>query len=249
MHIRLIHSAAAKAALIAAASLALVAAGTAAFAGTHHAPKAAAASSPITVCVGSAKTYSPTRVVFNLHTDGTTTCPSGSFATSWNKAGPQGIQGPPGPAASDVDGSLGGSWSLAAPAPVQTGGSFSQRSTDIGSLALKAGTYLVSVNFKATPDATTGGDVFPVLTVYNGPFTGDFSADLFNAGAGALEDPTAAELSGNDLIDSYFSGSGVVTVPAGGETLHFLAFGYDSDTGAGSYEMDTASVAAVQVGS
>src|SRR5215471_21075261 len=115
LHIRLIHSAAAKAALIAAASLALVAAGTAAFAGTHHAPKAAAASSPITVCVGSAKTYSPTRVVFNLHTDGTTTCPSGSFATSWNKAGPQGIQGPPGPAASDVDGSLGGSWSLAAP--------------------------------------------------------------------------------------------------------------------------------------
>jgi hypothetical protein len=44
------------------------------------------------------------------------------------------------------------------------------------------------------------------------------------------------------VIDSYFSGSGVVTVPAGGETLDIYAFGYDSDTTGGSYAMDDVSV-------
>lgn len=253
----LLRSHGAKTVLVAAASLGLVAAGTAAFASTSN----ATASSPITACVGTAKSFTPTRVVFNLHTTGTTTCPNGSFATSWNKAGPQGPkgvtgpqgpagpQGPQGPAASDVNGSLASTWSLPAAQSVATGGSFSKNETTVGTLDLKPGTYLVNVNFKATPNAATSGQVFPQLFIYNGAFSGDFSKDLANVGAGALEEATATELSDGDAIDSYYSGSAIVTVPAGGETLNFLAFGYDSDSGMGSYSLDTASASAVQVGS
>jgi hypothetical protein len=253
----LLRSHGAKTVLVAAASLGLVAAGTVAFASTHS----ATTSSPITACVGSAKTFTPTRVVFNLHTSGTTTCPSGSFATSWNKTGPQGAkgatgpqgpagpQGPQGPAASDVNGSLASSWSLPAAQSVPTGGAFSKNAATVGTLDLTQGTYLVNVNFKATPNAVTSGQVFPQLFIYNGAFSGDFSKDLANVGAGGLEDATATELSDGDTIDSYYSGSAIVTVPAGGETLNFLAFGYDSDSGAGSYSLETASVSAVQVGS
>ena len=36
-------------------------------------------------------------------------------------------------------------------------------------------------------------------------------------------------------------------MPSGGETLYVYAFGYDSDTGAGSYELDYATVTATQL--
>jgi Collagen triple helix repeat (20 copies) len=134
------------------------------------------------------------------------------------------------------------------PVSVKTGGSFSLRKTLVGTVSLAAGTYLVGVNFKATPNETTTGAVFPVLAVYNGPqLPGSFSNDIFNVGSGSLENPTAAELTAGNLIDSYFSGSDQITVPAGGETLDVYAFGYDSDSGAGTYALDSAIVTATQL--
>ena|ERR1700722_14629606 len=199
------------------------------------------------------------------------TCPSGSFflnlgGTAGPKGpagpqgpkgdagpqGPQGPQGPAGPAASDVNGSLASTWTPTAvtlPASITTGGSFTSRKTELGTLTLQPGKYLLNVNFMATPNAATSGDVFPSLYVYNGAQLSDFSNDLFNAGSGALENPTSTEITDNDLVDSYFSGSGLVTVTGSAETLDIYAFGYDSDSGAGTYALDAASITAVQVGS
>lgn len=150
--------------------------------------------------------------------------------------GPQGDPGPQGPAGTSP--SLAANWTAETGADgeaINTGGSFSTNATQVGTLNLPAGTYLVNVNFKATPDTGTG--VAPQMFVYNGAALPDFSNDLFNLGAGQLQDGTSH--------DAYFSGSGVVTVPAGGETLYFYAFGYDSDTGAGSYTLDTATASVV----
>ena len=49
------------------------------------------------------------------------------------------------------------------------------------------------------------------------------------------------------MIDSNFSGSYVITVTSA-ETLYFYGFGYDSDTGAGTYTMNYANVSAIQLG-
>lgn len=136
------------------------------------------------------------------------------------------------------------------PQSVTTGGSFTSRASLLKTtVPLTEGTYMVSVSFKATPDAVTTGTVFPQMMVYNGPVNSSFTNNLFNVGSGALELPTNAEVSNSDLIDSYYSGVNVVTVPAGGETLDFYAFGYDSDTGSGSYTLDSASVTAVRLAS
>lgn len=188
-------------------------------------------------------------------------CPRGSWAIQWNAkgqtgprgqvgatgpAGPAGQTGPAGPAGpqgpsgvvSTANDSLVGS----TPMNVPTGGPFSKNKTLVGTIDLKPGTYLLNVNFMASPNAPTNGAVFPSLYVYNGPQTTGFANDLFNVGSGALEQATSAEITANDVVDSYFSGSGEITVPSGGETLDIYAFGYDSDTGAGSYQLDTAVV-------
>jgi hypothetical protein len=125
---------------------------------------------------------------------------------------------------------------------VVTGGSFSTNAQEVATLALAAGSYEVSVGAKATPAAATGAvEVFPQFFVYNQVKNPAFTGDEFNVGSGALESGA------NNNIDSYFSGSGLVTVPSGGETLHVYAFGYDSDRSAGSYTLDNLSITAVPV--
>jgi hypothetical protein len=149
--------------------------------------------------------------------------------------GPQGPQGPSGVVATSVT-----------PFPntgsVKTGGSFTANETAEGTITLGAGTYLVNVGFKATPNAVTTGQVFPQVFV-NGPT----AATTFNVGSGALEQATSAEVTAGDTIDSYYSGSAEIVVPSGGITLDLDAFGYDSDTGAGSYNLDSGSVTVTQL--
>jgi hypothetical protein len=129
---------------------------------------------------------------------------------------------------------------------IPTGGSFTAKAKSVGTVPLTAGTYLLNLNFMATPNATTTGDVYPQAFVYNGTtIAADFSNDLFNIGSGALA-PYNAAVPG-DQVNSYYSGSTVITVPAGGETLDIYGFGYDSDHGAGSYEMNTATLTATQL--
>jgi hypothetical protein len=135
-------------------------------------------------------------------------------------------------------------YTLTPESSVTTGGHFTTNAKMIGTVHLAAGTYLLNVNFMATPNAATSGAVFPQAFVYNGPVNPSFSNDLFNVGSGALEQATQAEVTASDTINSYYSGTAEITVPSGGETLDVYAFGYDSDTGAGSYKLNSATLTA-----
>lgn len=119
---------------------------------------------------------------------------------------------------------------------VVTGGSFVTGSTEVGTVVLQPGTYLVSVNAKATP---TGGSeaVFPQFFVYNQAKNANFTGDLFNVGAGALA-------AGSTSLDSYYSGSDVIKLTAA-TTLHLYAFGYSPDKSAGTFTLDDLTVTAV----
>jgi hypothetical protein len=126
---------------------------------------------------------------------------------------------------------------------VTTGGPFATNAKQVGSdVSLAAGTYLISVSAKATPPSGGTGavDVFPQFFVYNGTPLVDFSNDLFNVGAGPLESGA------HDTIDSYYSGAQLVTLAAAG-TIKVYAFGYDSDTGSGTYTLDSLNLSIVQV--
>jgi hypothetical protein len=154
---------------------------------------------------------------------------------AWNEQGQRGARGPQGP--SGVVSTSDTSLVTGAAKNVATGGSFTTNKTLVGTVKLKGGTYLVDVNFVATPNAVTTGQVFPQVFVYNGAQLSNFSNDLFNVGSGALEQATQPEIN-TDPINSYFSGSAEIKVPSAGETLDVYAFGYDSDTGAGSYALN-----------
>jgi hypothetical protein len=154
--------------------------------------------------------------------------------------GPQGTTGPQGPSGV-VSTKI---YTLTPNSSVTTGGSFTKHEQLAGAVTLTPGTYLINVNFMATPNAATSGAVFPQAFVYNGTPATDFSNDLFNVGSGALEQATQAEVTADDTINSYYSGTDEIIVPAGGETLNVYAFGSDSDTQSGSYELNSATLTA-----
>lgn len=169
--------------------------------------------------------------------------------------GPQGLTGPAGPAGADGAPGAAGSPGSQGPsgvvnavvhdlnglASVTTGGSFNTNAAEVGSgVSLSAGTYLVTLNAKATPRSS--GDtaqVFPQFFVYNQVKNSSFTGDLFNVGSGALEPDGTNH-------DSYYSGVSLVTLDSAA-TLHVYAFGYDSDTGGGAYVLDDLSLTVVQV--
>jgi hypothetical protein len=159
-------------------------------------------------------------------------------------AGPAGPQGPKGDTgAAGPSGVVStGVHDLGAVASVATGGSFVTNATQVGTVDLAAGTYIVTVNAKATPPSGGTGavDVFPQLFLYNQAANASFAGDLLNVGAGALESGVNAN------IDSYYSGTATITL-ASATTLHLYAFGYDSDRGAGTYVLDDATVTVTQV--
>jgi hypothetical protein len=94
----------------------------------------------------------------------------------------------------------------------------------------------VNAYFKATPSQAYGAvSVFPQL------FVAGSAGDQMNVGSGALESGT------NDEIDSYYSASMVIT-PTADETLTANAFGYDSDRGASSYDLDYVQITATLIG-
>ncbi|MGH3273681.1 MAG: hypothetical protein ACRDNZ_05065 [Streptosporangiaceae bacterium] len=168
-------------------------------------------------------------------------CPRGAFAVAFNSTGPRGATGAQGPSGTSGVVSVHTS-DLGAVASVATGGSFVSNATQVGTIPLSAGTYLLNVNAKATPPSGGTGavQVFPEFFVYNRAANASFSGDVLNVGSGALESGV------NNQVDSYFSGSGVITVPKG-ETLHLYAFGYDSDRGSSHYALDDLSVTATQI--
>jgi len=125
---------------------------------------------------------------------------------------------------------------------IVTGGSFTSHEQLVKAVTLTAGPYLLNVNFMATPNGITSGDVFPQFFVYNGAAKSDFSNDLFNVGSGALARFNSS--TPTDQVNSYYSGSNEIVVPPGGETLNVYAFGYDSDHQTGSYELNDATLTA-----
>jgi hypothetical protein len=157
---------------------------------------------------------------------------SGANGTQGPK-GDTGAQGPPGVVSVTAK-------DLGAIASVPTGGSFVTGATLAGTVSLKAGTYLVSLTAKATPLLTSNVQVYPEFFVYDQAANAAFAGDLFNVGSGALES------GGNVNIDSYYSGSDVITLTAD-TVLDVYSFGYDSDRSAGSYALDDIAVTAVQL--
>jgi hypothetical protein len=184
-----------------------------------------ASSNSITVCVNS-KTRAVTQPAAGK------ACARGTFAETINKRGPAGPQGPSGVVSTKTT-------DLGAVASVPTGGPFVANSTEVGTVSLKAGTYLISLNAKATPLTSSAIEVFPQFFVYDQAANPSFAGDLFNVGSGPLA-------SNSTTIDSYYSGSTTITL-ATDTTLHIIAFGYDSDTSAGSYKLDDLTVTATQL--
>jgi hypothetical protein len=211
--------------LITAAAVAAVAVGTAgtALAVTHT---STSANNTISGCIKSG-------VITYVHPrTATLKCPAGTTFINWNITGPTGRQGPSGVVSTKTT-------DLGSVASVATGGSFVTNATQAGTISLKAGTYLVNVNAKATPNVSNSFEVFPEFFVYNQAANPSFTGDLFNVGSGSLAE-------NNTNIDSYFSGSGVITLTSA-TTLHVYAFGYDSDRSAGSYTLDDLAVTATQI--
>jgi hypothetical protein len=205
----------------AAAAVAVLGSGAAALAAAGGTPATTAASSVITGC---SKHYVPELIYVGAHA-----CPSGDGVQTWNVAGQPGPSGVVSTGTTD----------LGAVASVPTGGSFVSRATKVGTIPLKAGTYLLNVNAKATPDVSSAIEVFPQFFVYDQAANASFTGDLFNVGSGPLA-------SDSTTIDSYFSGSGEVTL-ASDTTLYVYAFGYDNDTSAGTYTLDDLSVTATRI--
>jgi hypothetical protein len=221
----------------------------------------AASGSPATTASAANRTYTACTHDYKIVDlfAGSQACPKGDGVNKFNETGPAGpagaqgpagVQGPAGPAGAQGPAGPAGpagpsgvvstnTTDLGAVASVATGGSFVSRATQVGTIDLKAGTYLLNVNAKATPDASNSFGVFPEFFVYDQAANASFTGDLFNVGSGSLAE-------GNTTIDSYFSGSGVVTL-ATDTTLHVYAFGYDSDTSAGTYKLDDLSVTATQL--
>lgn len=159
------------------------------------------------------------------------------------KTGSQGIQGVPGK--DGKNGTSGGvTWNgtthmldLSGPISVATGGGFVANSTLVGTLTFaSAGYWDIQVNAQATPKAS--GDtaqIFPQLFVYTEPKNSNFDGDLFNIGSGALEPDGTNH-------NSYLNGSMTVYIAAPATKVYIYAFGYDSDTGAGSYTLNYVNV-------
>lgn len=134
------------------------------------------------------------------------------------------------------------------PLTVPTGGKFcpdppacSGGSVLAGHLGLPAGTWQVTLSAKVNANASTPPapiSTFPQFFVYTQVKNSTFTGDAFNVGAGSLDTGTNH--------DSYYNGSGIITLSAHTE-LFIYAFGYDSDNGAGSYDMTALTVSAVSV--
>jgi hypothetical protein len=158
------------------------------------------------------------------------------------KTGPQGIQGVQGQPGKN--GSSGVVWndtthmlSLSGPVSVATGGGFVANATLVGTLTFAtAGYWDIQINAQATPKAS--GDtaqIFPQLFVYTQPKNSNFDGDLFNIGSGALQPDGTNH-------NSYLNGSMTVFIANPATKVYIYAFGYDSDTGAGSYTLNYVNV-------
>jgi hypothetical protein len=126
------------------------------------------------------------------------------------------------------------------------GGPIRANGTELGTISLRPGTYLISANamFERTvadTDPTIASDTYPEITLWDGTV---WAPDFSNTVGAWLGGP----MSRNVFINTTASGSAVLKVTSA-TTLHVVAFAYDENRGSeGSLEVNTASVSVVQVG-
>lgn len=172
----------------------------------------------------------PARALFDVSTH-TISCPEHSFQIEWNQ---------------DQRGRLTAQASLGAgsiPTQLkQIGGTILHgHATDLLQVWLPAGTYLVNASalFSRTVDAGSGPDTYGYLALWTGA-TPASTFDSFSQGAGTfttgpLSRKVGGTLPGIDVIDSSASGSHILVVPHGGETLNLSVFAYNEDESGGPY--------------
>jgi hypothetical protein len=214
--------------LIAVAGLLVIAGGTA-YAATSSAPPSAKIG-----CVSS-----PNRTLTNVFENAPTnfTCTNG-FAVSLSGTGTTGSQGPAGATGPSGVQAINMS-KLTATASVPTGGSFNSKAVQVGSIDLKAGTYLINLSAQSEPSADTAAGVQPQFFLYNQAKNSSFTGDLLNIGSGTLAPKGTNH-------DNYASGSAIVTLSSN-TTLLVYGFGYDNDSGASDYSLIAGSIDAVQL--
>ena len=153
--------------------------------------------------------------------------------------GPQGPAGPPGPEGPKGDkgdkgdpgedgAALEDSFVSTAPTTIDTGGSFTQRATELGTLELTAGTYIVNGYgfFDTVNTATPRGDTPRLQLALRGPAVegNPFGADYGTCFTGAFAPEPA---------DREATCTTIRTVTLSADTtVRVMAFGYHGDNGA-----------------
>jgi hypothetical protein len=120
---------------------------------------------------------------------------------------------------------------------VVTGGSFLNLSTSAGTYPLPAGTYEACLSGKAEQPVAATGSVSAQLFLYDQAKNSGYTGDLLNL---------SADTQGGNNHDAYLNGCTIVSETSD-VTLHLYAFGYDSDSGSGSYNLISASLHLVKL--
>lgn len=182
--------------------------------------------------------WTTAQLVFTNATPGGGTGPAGPTGATGETGpagatGAAGAQGPSGVQAIDTS-------KLTATADVPTGGSFNSKAIEVGSIDLKAGTYLVNLSAQSEPSAdSSAAGVQPQFFLYDQVKNASFAGDLLNIGSGTLA-PAGTN------HDNYASGSAVITLSSD-TTLIVYGFGYDNDSGASDFDLIAGDITAVQL--
>jgi len=171
-------------------------------------------------------------------------CPAGTTSIVIGAKGSTGAQGPVGPAGAAGSTGPSGVQTLtkdpfAEKDGIVTGGSFLSNATLIGTAPLSAGTYQICVNGKAEQPTAASGSVSAQLFIYDADALANqsFDGDLLNV---------SADTQGGTHHDAYLDGCTLVT-EASDVTLRLYGFGYDSDSGSGSWNLMDARIAMVKL--
>lgn len=181
-------------------------------------------------------------VVVTLLSTPSAACPAGTTSIVVGAQGPKGASGVNG--TNGTNGAPGPSGvqalatdTLTPTSGIVTGGSFVSLSTEIGTFPLAAGTYQVCVNGKAEQPTAATAAVSAQLFLYDQAKSSAFTGDLLNV---------SADTQGGTAHDAYLNGCTLVT-EASAVTLHVYGFGYDADSGSGSWNLMSGAITTMKL--
>lgn len=221
---------------VSATAIAVMLGGTAALASTSFTPAATGTPRAVYACEASG------HVSVTVMSTPSAKCPTGTTAIVVGAQGPAGARGATGLTGATGAQGPSGVQALATDTFTETdgivsGGSFVLLSTEVGTASLGAGAYEVCVNGKAEQPTAATGAVSAQLFLYDQAKSSSFTGDLLNV---------SADTQGGTHHDAYLNGCTLVTESAP-VTLHLYAFGYDSDSGSGSWNLMSATVKTIQL--